>query len=68
VVYVTVDPDAARRRNSQRFDTSFVVMWAPAEIDTAQKSYGISPRRSHADGNYTIGHFFYLHDRPAPVA
>ena len=71
VVYVTVDPerdDAARmKKYLASFDATFVGgVGSRAEIDAAQKSYGISStRQMHADGNYTIGHSssIYMIDR-----
>jgi protein SCO1/2 len=71
VVYVTVDPerdDAARmRKYLASFDASFVGgVGTRAEIDAAQKSYGISStKKVYADGNYTIGHSssIYMIDR-----
>ena len=71
VVYVTVDPerdDAARmRKYLASFDATFVGgVGSRAEIDAAQKSYGISStKQMHADGNYTIGHSssIYMIDR-----
>ena len=71
VVYVTVDPerdDAARMKKFlSSFDTSFVGgVGTRAEIDAAQKSYGISStKKVYADGNYTIGHSssIYMIDR-----
>jgi protein SCO1/2 len=71
VVYVTVDPerdDAARmKKYLASFDATFVGgVGSRAEIDAAQKSYGISStKQMHADGNYTIGHSssIYMIDR-----
>lgn len=71
VVYVTVDPerdDAARMKKFlASFDASFVGgVGTRAEIDAAQKSYGISStKKVYADGNYTIGHSssIYMIDR-----
>jgi len=71
VVYVTVDPerdDAARMKKFlSSFDPSFVGgVGSRAEIDAAQKSYGISSTKQvYADGNYTIGHSssIYMIDR-----
>ena len=71
VVYVTVDPerdDAARmKKYLASFDASFVGgVGTRAEIDAAQKSYGISSTKQvYADGNYTIGHSssIYMIDR-----
>ncbi len=71
VVYVTVDPerdDAARmKKYLASFDATFVGgVGTRAQIDTAQKSYGISSTRQvYADGNYSIGHSssIYMIDR-----
>ncbi len=71
VVYVTVDPerdDAARmKKYLASFDPTFVGgVGSRAEIDAAQKNYGISSTKQvYADGNYTIGHSssIYLIDR-----
>ena len=71
VVYVTVDPerdDAARmKKYLAAFDATFVGgVGSRAEIDAAQKSYGISStKKVYADGNYTIGHSssIYIIDR-----
>ena len=71
VVYVTVDPerdDAARmKKYLANFDPTFVGgVGTRAQIDTAQKSYGISSTKQvYADGNYTIGHSssIYMIDR-----
>jgi protein SCO1/2 len=49
------------------FDPSFIGgVGSPAEIEVAQKSYGISSRKIvYANGGYTIGHSssIYLIDR-----
>jgi protein SCO1/2 len=71
VVYVTVDPerdDAARMKKFlASFDPSFVGgVGTRAQIDAAQKSYGISStKKVYPDGNYTIGHSssIYMIDR-----
>ena len=71
VVYVTVDPerdDAARMKKFLgSFDPSFIGgVGSRAQIDAAQKSYGISSTRQvYPDGNYTIGHSssIYIIDR-----
>ncbi|HEV7606058.1 MAG TPA: SCO family protein [Steroidobacteraceae bacterium] len=71
VVYVTVDPerdDAPRMKKFlASFDPSFVGgVGSRAEIDVAQKSYGISSTKNvYPDGNYTIGHSssIYMIDR-----
>jgi len=62
VVYVTVDPerdDAAQMKKFVgAFDPTFIGgVGTRAEIDAAQKNYGISSSRiTHAGGGYTIGH------------
>ena len=71
VVYVTVDPerdDAARMKKFLgSFDPTFVGgVGSRAQIDAAQKNYGISSTKQvYADGNYTIGHSssIYMIDR-----
>ena len=71
VVYVTVDPerdDAAQMRKFLgAFDRTFVGgVGTRAQIDAAQKSYGISSvKKVNADGSYTIGHSssIYIIDR-----
>lgn len=71
VVYVTVDPerdDAAQMRKFLgSFDPTFVGgVGTRAEIDTAQKSFGISSTKTvNADGSYNIGHSssIYMIDR-----
>jgi protein SCO1 len=71
VVYVTVDPerdDAARMKKFlSSFDPTFVGgVGTRAQIDTAQKGYGISStKKVYADGNYSIGHSssIYMIDR-----
>ncbi len=71
VVYVTVDPerdDAARmKKYLGTFDPTFIGgVGTRAEIDAAQKNYGISSsKRVNSDGSYTIGHSssIYLIDR-----
>jgi protein SCO1/2 len=71
VVYVTVDPerdDAARMKKFLgSFDATFVGgVGTRAQIDRAQKGYGISSTKQvYADGNYTIGHSssIYMIDR-----
>src|SRR5205814_2382853 len=71
VVYVTVDPerdDAAQMRKFLgSFDATFVGgVGSRAEIDVAQRSYGISAvKRTNADGSYSIGHSssIYIIDR-----
>ena len=71
VVYVTVDPerdDAARMKKFLgSFDPTFVGgVGSRAQIDAAQKGYGISSTKQvYADGNYTIGHSssIYMIDR-----
>jgi len=76
VVYVTVDPerdDAAQMRKFLgSFDASFIGgVGTRAQIDAAQKNYGISSTKSvHADGGYSIGHSssIYLIDRAGRLA
>ena len=71
VVYVTVDPerdDAAQMRKFLgSFDATFIGgVGTRAEIDAAQKSYGISSTKNvNPDGSYTIGHSssIYMIDR-----
>ncbi len=71
VVYITVDPqrdDAAQmRRFLGSFDPTFVGgVGTIAQIEVAEKSYGISvARKVNADGSYTIGHSssIYMIDR-----
>ena len=71
VIYVTVDPerdDAAQMRKFLgSFDPTFIGgVGSRAEIDVAQKSFGISSNRKvNADGSYTIGHSssIYMIDR-----
>lgn len=62
VVYVTVDPerDTAERMKKYlaSFDPTFIGgVGTQAQIDAAQKSYGIfSAKNVNPDGSYTIGH------------
>jgi protein SCO1 len=71
VVYVTVDPErdsaAQMRKFLGSFDPTFVGgVGSRAQIDTAQKSFGISSvKKVNADGSYTIGHSssIYMIDR-----
>jgi protein SCO1 len=71
VVYITVDPerdDAAQMRKFLgSFDPTFVGgVGTRAEIDAAQKNFGISSTKSvNADGSYNIGHSssIYMIDR-----
>ena len=71
VIYVTVDPerdDAAQMRKFLgSFDPTFVGgVGTRAEIDLAQKSFGISSTKNvNADGSYNIGHSssIYMIDR-----
>jgi protein SCO1 len=71
VVYVTVDPerdDAAQMRKFLgSFDPTFVGgVGTRAEIDAAQKNFGISSTKHvNADGSYNIGHSssVYMIDR-----
>jgi protein SCO1/2 len=71
VVYVTVDPerdDAAQMRKFLgNFDPTFIGgVGTRAEIDAAQKNFGISSTKTvNADGSYNIGHSssIYMIDR-----
>ena len=71
VVYVTVDPerdDAAQMRKFLgSFDPTFIGgVGTRAEIDAAQKNFGISSTKTvNADGSYNIGHSssIYMIDR-----
>jgi protein SCO1 len=71
VLYVTVDPerdDAARMRKFLgAFDPTFIGgVGSRAEIDAAEKRYGISSvKKMNADGSYLIGHSssIYMIDR-----
>jgi len=71
VVYVTVDPerdDAAQMRKFLgNFDPTFIGgVGTRAEIDAAQKNFGISSTKTvNADGSYSIGHTssIYMIDR-----
>jgi protein SCO1/2 len=71
VLYVTVDPerdDAAHmKKYLGNFDPTFIGgVGTRAEIDAAQKSFGISSKKIvEADGSYTIGHSssIYMIDR-----
>lgn len=71
VVYVTVDPErdtaAQMRKFLGSFDPTFIGgVGTRAEIDAAQKSYGISSTKLvNPDGSYTIGHSssIYMIDR-----
>jgi protein SCO1/2 len=71
VVYVTVDPErdtlAQMKKYLAAFDATFIGgVGTRAEIDVAQKSYGISSKKiRNADGSYTIGHSssIYMIDR-----
>jgi protein SCO1/2 len=71
VVYVTVDPerdDAAQMKKFLgSFDPTFVGgVGTRAQIDVAQRSYGISSTKNvNPDGSYTIGHSssIYMIDR-----
>jgi len=71
IVYVTVDPerdDAARmKKYLASFDRTFIGgVGTRAEIDAAQKAYGISSsKQTFPDGGYTIGHSssIYMIDR-----
>jgi len=76
VVYVTVDPerdDAAQMRKFVgAFDPTFIGgVGTRAQIDAAQKNYGISSTKTaHAGGGYSIGHSssIYLIDRAGRLA
>jgi len=76
VVYVTVDPerdDAVQMRKFLgSFDPTFIGgVGTRPQIDSAQKSYGISSTKTvHADGSYSIGHSssIYLIDRTGRLA
>jgi protein SCO1/2 len=76
VLYVTVDPerdDAAQMRKFLgSFDPTFVGgVGTRAQLDSAQKSYGISSSKTvQADGSYSIGHSssIYLIDRAGRLA
>ena len=71
VVYVTVDPErdnaAQMRKFLGSFDATFVGgVGTRAEIDAAEKSYGINVVKNvNPDGSYTLGHSssIYLIDR-----
>jgi protein SCO1 len=62
VVYVTVDPERDDANQMKKFlgsfDPTFVGgVGTRAQIDAAEKSWGISSvRNTNADGSYTIGH------------
>jgi protein SCO1 len=76
VVYVTVDPerdDAAQMRMFLRsFDPTFIGgVGTRAEIDVAQKSYGVSSKKEvFASGGYAIAHSssVYMIDRAGRLA
>lgn len=71
IVYVTVDPERDTAEQMKKylaaFDPTFVGgVGTRAEIDAAQKNYGISSSKNmNADGSYTIGHSssIYMIDR-----
>ena len=71
IVYVTVDPErdtaAQMKKYLAAFDPTFIGGGGTrAEIDAAQKNYGISSSKNvNADGSYTIGHSssIYMIDR-----
>ena len=71
VVYVTVDPERDTKEQMKKylaaFDSTFVGgVGTRAEIDEAQKRYGISSSKNmNPDGSYTIGHSssIYIIDR-----
>lgn len=71
IVYVTVDPErdtaAQMKKYLSSFDPTFIGgVGTRAEINAAQKNYGISSSKNlNADGSYTIGHSssIYMIDR-----
>ena len=71
IVYVTVDPErdtaAQMKKYLSSFDPTFIGgVGTRAEIDAAQKNYGISSsKNANPDGSYTIGHSssIYMIDR-----
>jgi len=71
VVYVTVDPErdtaAQMKKYLASFDATFIGgVGTRAQIDAAQKSYGISSTKNrNPDGSYSIGHSssIYMIDR-----
>jgi protein SCO1 len=71
IVYVTVDPErdtaAQMKKYLASFDPTFIGgVGTRAQIDAAQKNYGISSsRNTNPDGSYTIGHSssIYMIDR-----
>ncbi len=71
VVYVTVDPErddaATMKKYLANFDPTFIGgVGTPAEIDVAQKSFGVSSKKIFgSNGNYTVGHSssIYMIDR-----
>jgi protein SCO1 len=71
VVYVTVDPErdsmAQMKKFLTAFDSTFIGgVGSRAEIDAAQKSYGVSSKKIvYPNGGYTIGHSssIYMVDR-----
>jgi protein SCO1 len=71
VVYVTVDPERDTAEQMKKylasFDATFVGgVGTRAQIDAAQKSYGISSKKvMNPDGSYLIGHSssIYMIDR-----
>jgi protein SCO1 len=71
VVYVTVDPErdtaAQMKKFLASFDPTFIGgVGTRAQIDTAQKNWGISAsKKSFPDGSYSIGHSssVYMIDR-----
>lgn len=71
IVYVTVDPErdteAQMKKYLASFDPTFIGgVGTRAEIDAAQKNYGISSSKNmNPDGSYTIGHSssIYMIDR-----
>jgi protein SCO1/2 len=71
IVYVTVDPERDTAPQMKKylaaFDPTFIGgVGTRAEIDAAQKNYGISSsKNANPDGSYTIGHSssVYMIDR-----
>lgn len=76
VVYVTVDPERDDAEQMRKFlgvfDPTFIGgVGTRAEIDAAQKSYGVtSTKRMFASGGYGIGHTssIYMIDRAGRLA
>jgi len=71
VVYITVDPERDTMPQMKKFMAAFDPTFiggsgTRAQIDAAQKSYGISSKKlMNPDGSYTIGHSssIYMIDR-----